>query len=34
MFASFTAKGKVTTNTTNKYGDKLLTVFAKSAEIS
>lgn len=34
MFASFTAKGKVTTNTTNKYGDRLLTVFAKSAEMS
>lgn len=34
MYASFTAKGKITTNTSNKYGDKLLTVFAKSAEIS
>jgi len=34
MFASFTAKGKVTTNTTNRNGEKLLTVFAKSAELS
>lgn len=34
IFASFTAKGKVTTNTSNKYGEKLLTVLAKSAEIS
>jgi hypothetical protein len=34
MFVSFTAKGKVTTNTTNKYGDKMLNVFPKSAEMS
>jgi len=34
MFMSFTAKGKVTTNTTNRNGEKLLTVFAKSAELS
>jgi len=34
MFMSFTAKGKVTTNTTNKYGDKMLNAFPKSAEIS
>ena len=34
MFASFTAKGKVTTNTTNRRGEKLMSVFAKSAEIS
>ena len=34
MFVSFTAKGKVTTNTTNKYGEKMLTLFPKSAEVS
>ena len=34
MYMSFTAKGKVTTNTTNRQGDKLLTAFAKSAELS
>jgi len=34
MYMSFTAKGKVTTNTTNRQGDKLLTASAKSAELS
>ena len=34
IYASFTAKGKVTTNTTNKNGDKMLTLHPKSAEIS
>lgn len=34
IYASFTAKGKITTNTSNKYGEKLLTIFPKSAELS
>lgn len=34
MFLSFTAKGKVTTNTTNKNGDTMLKVVPKSAELS
>ena len=34
MFFSLTAKGKVTTNTTNKHGDNMLRVMPKSAEIS
>ena len=34
MYASFTVKGKVTTNTSNKKGERLLSVFPKSAEIS
>lgn len=34
IFASFTAKGKVTSNTTNKNGEKQLTILPKSAEIS
>jgi len=34
MFLSFTAKGKVTTNTTNKNGDNMLKVVPKSAELS
>jgi len=33
-FLSFTAKGKVTTNTTNKKGERVLSVLPKSAEIS
>ena len=34
MFFSFTAKGKVTTNTTNKHGETMLKIAPKSAEIS
>ena len=34
IFASFQAKGKVTTNTSNKRGERLLSIFPKSAEIS
>jgi len=34
MYLSLTAKGKVTTNTTNKKGQQLLSVFPKSAELS
>lgn len=34
IFGSFTAKGKVTTNTTNRKGEKLLKIFPKSAEMS
>ena len=34
IYTSFTAKGKVTTNTSNKYGEKLLTILPKSAELS
>ena len=33
-YLSFTAKGKVTTNTSNKKGEKLLTIYPKSAELS
>ena len=33
-YVSFTAKGKVTTNTTNKKGERVLSIFPKSAEMS
>ena len=33
-YLSFTAKGKVTTNTSNKKGERLMTIFPKSAELS
>ena len=33
-FISFTAKGKITTNTTNKKGEKVVSIFPKSAEMS
>ena len=34
LYLSLTAKGKVTTNTTNKRGQPLLSIFPKSAELS